>query len=245
MNALRPAPPSSVAAALKEVADLGSFFAVELGGPVGSGGPGDPDGGSHPGDGWHPVEETYRRGAADLVAATADRYGTGELRIGASMVQLGHAARLWSPVLACTVVHGIVPDLKGLRRADEGAALCLPATPTGWYAPGLPRLAELLYEVVVHRHLDALAAGLHVKVAPRLLAGNAASALAEAGRAILAAHPDLRRPLTEVVDGLLSTDRLAGTGNFTAPDLSFRRRSCCLYYRVPAGVKCEDCSLAR
>ncbi|RBM23869.1 hypothetical protein DEH69_00860 [Streptomyces sp. PT12] len=38
-------------------------------------------------------------------------------------------------------------------------------------------------------HLAALAAGLRVKVAGRLLDGNAGSALAEAGRAIVAARP--------------------------------------------------------
>ncbi|WP_374222741.1 (2Fe-2S)-binding protein [Streptomyces spinoverrucosus] len=229
MNALRQAPAPAVAQALKDITALGSFFSIELGGPD---------------EGWHPVEDAYARGVADLIAATADRYDTRELRIGASIVQLGHAARLWSPVLACTVVHGIVPDLDRLHRADDGPALRLPAAPTGWYAPETPRLPDVLYEVVVARHLDALAAGLRVKVAPRLLAGNAASALVEAARAVLAARPDLREPLTDLVDGLLNTRRLAGTGNVVGPDLSFRRRSCCLYYRVPSGAKCGDCSLA-
>ncbi|MFI9612839.1 (2Fe-2S)-binding protein [Streptomyces sp. NPDC052023] len=229
MNALRQAPVSSVAAALRDVADFGGFFSIELGGPD---------------DGWHRIEDAYADGVADLIAATAGRYGTRELRIGASIVQLGHAARLWSPVLACAVVHGIVPDLRGLHRADDGPALRLPAVPTGWYAPEPPHLTDLLYEVVVDRQLDALAAGLRVKVAPRLLEGNAASALAEAARAVLAARGDLREPLARLVDDLLTTGRLAGTGKVLGPDLSFRRRSCCLYYRVPSGVKCEDCSLA-
>ncbi|MEV6394584.1 (2Fe-2S)-binding protein [Streptomyces sp. NPDC051907] len=226
---MRQAPVRSVAEALEEVGAFGAFFTIELGGSD---------------EGWHPVEDAYAHGCADLVAATADRYGTRELRIGASMVYLGHAARLWSPVLACTVVSGIVPDLHGLHRADDGPDLRLPTSPTGWLVDGVPRLTDVLYEVVVGRHLDALAAGLKVKVAPRLLAGNAASALAEAARAVLAARPDLRGPLADLVDGLLNTGRLAGSGNIIAPDLSFRRRSCCLYYRVPAGEKCEDCSLA-
>ncbi|MFD5429501.1 (2Fe-2S)-binding protein [Streptomyces sp. NPDC127084] len=229
VNALRQAPARSVASALEDVAAFGSFFAVELGGP---------------GKGWHPVGDAYADGCADLIAKTVDRYRTHELRIGASIVQLGHAARLWSPVLACTAAHGIVPDLHRLERADDGPALRLPASPTGWYAAGAPRLADLLYEVVVGRHLDALAAGLRVKVAPRLLAGNASSALAEAARAVLVARPDLRGTLTGLVGGLLNTGRLAGSGTVTGPDLSFRRRSCCLYYRVPSGVKCGDCTLA-
>ncbi|MGW4028790.1 (2Fe-2S)-binding protein [Streptomyces sp. NPDC004838] len=227
--ALRPAPARSVAAALEEVAAFGTFFTVRLGGPD---------------DGWHPVEDAYAAGCTDLITATCDRYGTGELRVGASIVQLGHAARLWSPVLACAVVHGIVPDLGGLRRADSGPALRLPASPTGWYADGPPSLTDALYEVVVVRRLDALAAGLRVKVAPRLLAGNAASALAEAARGVLAVRPDLREKLHEIVGGLLETGRLAESGSVTGADLHFRRRSCCLYYRVPAGEKCGDCSLS-
>ncbi|MFJ3616789.1 (2Fe-2S)-binding protein [Streptomyces iakyrus] len=229
VNALRQAPAPAVAEALKDIASLGSFFSIELGGPDA---------------GWHPVEETYARGIADLITATADRYATRELRIGASIVQLGHAARLWSPVLACTVVHGIVPDLTRLFRADDGPALRLPAAPDGWYAPETAQLADVLYEMVMTRHLDALAAGLRVKVAPGLLAGNAASALVEAARAVLAARADLREPLADLVAGLLNTGRLAGTGKVIGDDLGFRRRSCCLYYRVPSGVKCEDCSLA-
>ncbi|MGW5638560.1 hypothetical protein [Streptomyces sp. NPDC003832] len=143
MSAPRKAPATAVAEALQDIATLGSFFSVEPGGPA---------------EGWHPIEEAYARGFADLVTATADRYGTGELRIGASIVQLGHAARLWSPLLACAVVHGIVPDLSRVLRADDGPALRLPTDPDGWYAPEIPQLTEVLYEMVMTRHLDALAA---------------------------------------------------------------------------------------
>ncbi|MFD4139417.1 hypothetical protein [Streptomyces sp. NPDC058572] len=55
------------------------------------------------------------------------------------MVQLGHPARLWSPVPACTIVHGIVPDLHRMHGSDGGPALRLPASPTGWYADGVPQ----------------------------------------------------------------------------------------------------------
>jgi hypothetical protein len=42
---------------------------------------------------------------------------------------------------------------------------------------------------------------------------------------------------------------LAGTGELRPPrppdrDWSFRRRSCCLYYRVPGGELCGDCVLS-
>ncbi|GAA2134024.1 (2Fe-2S)-binding protein [Streptomyces synnematoformans] len=221
------APRASAAAALADVAALGPFFTLTVGGPDA---------------GWHPVADTYARGAADLVARTADRYGTAELRIGASLVQFGHASRLWSPVLACALLHGVVPDLDGLQRADDGPALRLPAA-AGRPAPAASRLPEVLYDAVVTRHLEPFAAGLRVKVAPGLLYGNAASALVGAAAALRAARPALGDPLTRLAEDLLGTGRLAGTGRLTGPAPSFRRRSCCLYYRVPGGGKCGDCSL--
>ncbi|WP_328770090.1 (2Fe-2S)-binding protein [Streptomyces sp. NBC_00286] len=223
------APAEAVAAALEDVAALGGFFTLAVGGP---------------GQGWHPVTDAYARGFTDLAEAVADRYDTREARIGVSIAQLGHAARLWSPVLACTLLHGIVPDLAGLHRADDGPALWLPAL-TGWYADRIPHLTEALYELVVEQHLNALAAGLRVKISPRLLDGNTASALAGTAQVLLPARPALRGPLTELTTGLLATGRLAGTGHFTGPDLTFRRRSCCLFYRTPTGTKCGDCCLAR
>ncbi|MFC6879416.1 MULTISPECIES: (2Fe-2S)-binding protein [Actinomadura] len=180
----------------------------------------------------------------DLVTAVADRYGTSELRIGASIMQLGHAARLWSPTLACALTHRVVPDLAQVQRADGGAALRLPEA-TGRNLSDLTedQVSEVLYRVVVREHLEPLAAGLQVKVAARLLYGNTASALVEAGRAIVAGRPELGAPVVRLVTGLLGTGGLAGLGEITGPDLAFRRRTCCLYYRVPGGMQCTDCSL--
>ncbi|MCE7079892.1 (2Fe-2S)-binding protein [Streptomyces sp. ST2-7A] len=223
------APPATVAAALADTATLGGFFAPVLAGPD---------------EGWHPVAESYAAGSTDLIADSARRYGTTEPRVAASVVQLGHAARLWSPLLACAVAHGVVPDPTRLQRADDGPALRFP-TPAGWWAREPAGTAELLYRLVVEERLAAMAAGLRVRVAPRLLIGNAASALVEAGRALTAARPELREPATDLVTRLLATGALVGTGEITDPDLAFRRRSCCLFYRVPPGDKCGDCSLDR
>ncbi|PZG46668.1 iron reductase [Spongiactinospora gelatinilytica] len=217
----------SLHAALAEVAGYGAFFALRVGGEDAA---------------WHSVREDYARGFADLVAATAARHGTRELRVGASIAQLGHAARLWSPVLGTTLAHGVVPDLSRLDRADDGPALrlttlaCRPAGPP-------EQAAGLLYDVVVRGHLEPLAAGLRVKVAPGLLYGNAASALAEAARAVVAARPDLTDPATRLTTALLAYGGLAGKGAIIAPGLEFRRTTCCLYYRAPGGSKCGDCAL--
>ncbi|HET7072531.1 MAG TPA: (2Fe-2S)-binding protein [Mycobacterium sp.] len=192
--------------------------------------------------GWHPVRRSYDHGFADLIAATARRYHTTDLRIGASLVHLGHATRLWSPVLACTLGHGVVPDLTELQRADDGAQLRMPE-PVG-EAVNAPS-ADFLYRIVVQQHLEPLAAGLPVKLAHALLAGNIASALVGASRALLSARPDLRRAIVAITNSLLDTGTLAGSGLITTPHLGFRRRSCCLFYRVPGRSVCGDCVFRR
>ena len=90
--------------------------------------------------------------------------------------------------------------------------------------------------------MEPLEAGLRVKLAPGLLSGNIASALVGASAALLSVRPDLRQPVVTLTNSLLGTGRLAGSGVVTG-DLGFRRRSCCLFYRAPAGSKCGDCPL--
>ncbi|BCO47851.1 hypothetical protein MINTM002_35250 [Mycobacterium intracellulare] len=210
---------------LAETASYGGFFALTVGGDAA---------------GWHPVTQSYADGCADLIDATARRYRTTDLRIGASLVHLGHATRLWSPVLACAIGHGVLPRLDDLQRADDGAQLRLPR-PVGMPADS----PDALYRAVVSEHMRPLAAGLRVKLAPALLAGNIASALVGAARALLTARPDLRRAITETTRSLLDTGVLAGSGVITGPRLGFRRRSCCLFYRLPDGSLCGDCVLHR
>lgn len=215
----------NIAAELAEISTYGGFFALTVGG--------DPAG-------WHPVAQSYATGYADLIDATTGRYATSDLRIGASLVQLGHAARLWSPVLACALAHHVIPDLTDLQRADDGAQLRLPQ-PVG--VPVATVSPELLYRLVVQDHLDRLAAGLQVGLAPGLLYGNIASALAGTSRQMLLARPDLRVPIARTTTALLDIGNLAGTGVITSANLDFRRNSCCLYYRIPGGGKCGDCAL--
>ncbi|MEV0011224.1 (2Fe-2S)-binding protein [Streptomyces sp. NPDC047973] len=219
---------ADVTVALREAADIGGFFVLHTGGRD---------------DGWHPAAHSYEAGFADLAEAVARRHRTTEPRVDVSIAHLGHAARLWSPALACFVLHGIVLDLEGLQRSDDGPSLRVPR-PGGWYVERLGDSAPgALYTQVTH-HLLALADGLEVKVAPRLLDGNSASALAGAAHALLRARPAVRSQLTDLTAVLLETGRLEGTGVITGPGLEFRRRSCCLYYRAPAGSKCGDCVLA-
>jgi predicted lysophospholipase L1 biosynthesis ABC-type transport system permease subunit len=95
---------ASVTAALHDVAGLGGFFAIQVGGRD---------------DGRHPIARSCAAGFTDLAEAVARRHRASEPRVDVSIAQLGHAARLWSPALACVVLHGIVLDLEGLQRAAQ------------------------------------------------------------------------------------------------------------------------------
>jgi hypothetical protein len=217
----------NISAALSEISSYGEFFTITTGGV---------------GTGWQPVHRFYDNGCAELIDATAAHYGTADLRIGASLVQFSHASRLWSPVLACALGHGVIPDLTHLERADDAARLRLP-DPIGEPVDRDHPPPDLLYRIVVQQHLEPLAAGLRVKMASGLLFGNAASALVGASLALQHARPDLREPATRLTESLLATGKLGNTGVITGPNLAFRRRSCCLYYRAPTGSKCSDCAL--
>lgn len=213
----------NIEAQLGEIASYGGFFAITVGGD--------------PAD-WIPVQRCYDDGCAGLVAKTSAGYRTTDLRIGASLVQFSHASRLWSPLLACALQYGVLPDLTGLQRHASRTELRLPV-PVGGSVDG--PLPQQLYRTVITDHLEPLAAGLRVKMAPRLLYGNAAAALVAAAADLARIRPELHDDAVEVTESLLTTGELAGAGDLTG--WAFRRRSCCLYYRVPGGSKCGDCAL--
>ncbi len=179
----------------------------------------------------------------ELAAQTGQRLGVHEDRVAVSTLQLGYAARLWSPVLACALAGRIVPDL-GRLQVGTGLPLrlWLPAA-DGWHLPDDDMLADALYRVVMTDHLAPLAAGLGGQLAEGLLRGNAASAMIGSVTVLTLARPGLAQPARLVARRLLATGLLRGTGSLTGPGLEFRRNSCCLYYRVPGGGLCGDCSL--
>ncbi|WP_435232336.1 (2Fe-2S)-binding protein [Streptomyces althioticus] len=170
---------------------------------------------------------------------------TQEARVAASVAHQGLAARLWSVTLGCVALHGAVPDLAPdtLRWDPEGSA------PDDLHLPEvrpLPGDAATLAAVVLHGHLEPLSAALRARhrVAPALLRGNAASALAAAAREITRhARPEAAARAARLSRELLAHPGLSGAGGLTAT--GFRRRSCCLYYRVPGGGVCGDCCFVR
>jgi hypothetical protein len=175
--------------------------------------------------------------------------GAPEVRVGVSVAQQGLAARLWSVALGAAVLHGRVPDLdpRLLRwDADGGAPDDL------WLSEvrALPGDAATVRRLVHHGHLEPLAAALRARhpVAAGLLWGNAASALAGAARqldrwAVGHGRTDLAERARDLTAELLDHPDLRNTG--TLDGTTFRRRSCCLYYRVPGGGVCGDCCFER
>lgn len=181
--------------------------------------------------------ETYGNPLTFRVEKVAAALRAPEPRVAASVFQQGLAARLWSVTLGCALAYGAVPDLDpALLRWDPDAS----APDDLWMSEvrPLPADPETVAGVVLHGHLEPLAEALrsHYRVAPGLLWGNAASALVGTARQLGPAA----RPLTAA---LLAHPLLSGTGTLTGA--AFRRRSCCLYYRVPGGGVCGDCCFTR
>ncbi|MEU2060655.1 (2Fe-2S)-binding protein [Streptomyces sp. NPDC013455] len=183
------------------------------------------------------------------VSTVADRLGTREPRVAASIAQQGLAARLWSAALGCAVLYGRLPDLDPrLLRWDVHAA-----APDDLWLTGLrprPGDAATLADAVLHGHLEPLAAALRARygVAAGLLRGNAGSALAATARELgrwARAHgrSDVAARTRALTGELFAHPLLVATGTRTGT--AFRRRSCCLYYRVPGGGLCGDCCLTR
>jgi ferric iron reductase protein FhuF len=217
-------------AVLADVAGIGPFFALDI----------DPGVAGHPL--WRPFTELAGRALPDQVAAVRARLGTGEDRVAASLLFQGVAGRVWSPVLAAAAEHGVVPDLDAdrthWRAASPGPVLLAAPEPAG-----LPATAASVRQVAVDRLLGPLVTAVRTvtPVAEGLLWGNAASALVGALTVLTGRRPASAAPARRLVGALLDTPPLRGTG--VLGPRGFRRRSCCLYYRVPGGGLCGDCAL--
>ncbi|MCP3818222.1 (2Fe-2S)-binding protein [Streptomyces sp. A3M-1-3] len=223
---------------LAESGSVGGFFALRTG---------------RPDDGAYvPVAEVYAAEPGPLavrIDRVAERLRAPERRVAASIAHLGLAARLWSVALGPAALYGEIPDLDpaGLlwdprRTSPDDLVLAAPRP--------LPATAESLRQAVQYGHLVPLAAALRreCRISQRLLWGNAGSALAGAARELLVWAEQQGRPEVAERAGALAREL------FAHPDLrstgvlgpgSFRRRSCCLYYRCPGGGLCGDCAFDR
>ena len=209
-----PAPATEVLLALAALAEQGSPWPVaqDL---------------SEPAADWRPLTDLadplVRQDLGGRISATV---GGCEPRVAESTLVLGLAARLWSVALGSVALTGVLPDLAHFAFTDDRGSVRLGLVhPRGWRTTD-PRD---VYEVVVTRTLSPIIASM--TLAPRLLWGNVASALAGAARVL-----DL--PGDGLAGALLDLPPLQGE-----LDLSGRRATCCLFYRVPGAGLCGDCVL--
>jgi FhuF-like iron-sulfur protein len=251
---IQPTPPTAGAGLLADLAALGPYFAVEVHRP---GSPLRPP--------WQSLGElTGSPGALAgrigevrerLAAAAGCPAASVEFRVAASIAQLGLCARLLSPALGAAAAGRTLP-------VDVGQARWVPAL-GGPFRLSLPEAAvpeAAVPEAAVAAEADtaataALLAGpvtqiVHaveaMAVSPRVLWGNVASAVNGAAAMIAAARPELASPAAETAAAMLASPALTGTFQ-GRPLQGFRRRNCCLIYRLSPGrpAYCGDCVLVR
>lgn len=246
--------PSSAAALCAELAALGPYFRVETHDPL--------TGVQEP---WQPLSALL--GSPDalialvaavrtsLASAAGRPPGSIDFRVAVSVAQLGMAARLMSPAFGAAVLGTTLSIKAGQARwvpaAGSAFRLSLPDTAfTGVGFPGSPDAGTIgcvltgsLLEGPIGALVDMCAA---MSVSRQVLWGNVASAINGATVMITAARPGLGSEATAIASALLNAPDLVGR-HFGAPAADFRRRSCCLIYRIAAGPGrpvCGDCVLS-
>jgi len=180
---------------------------------------------------WRPLAELGP--ASELAARVREvRASLGsDRRVAASIAQLGLVARLVAPVLAAAR-QGVLLDLGGgywQPPLTSTFALSLPR-PAGGMAASAESLADAVRRGPVAELTAAI--GRLGSVSGRVLAGNIASAVNGAALQLgPTAYPAAAAMLAAI------------PGEDAEPGPIFRRRSCCLRYRVPSAGLCGDCVL--
>lgn len=165
------------------------------------------------------------------------------VRVAASVMHLGLAARTLSPLFALAVMgRRITPvslrDLYWQPTLGSMFALSIPekAEPSGDGESLIPQSALELCQVASMFGLSQ-----------RVLRGNIASALAGSRTALVSAEPGLAQRAREELDRWLAEPFLADAWHITVEG-RFQRRSCCLIYQAAPdrkGAVCGDCILLR
>ncbi len=207
--------------------------------------------------GWRPASELVERpdvllervASARQMLANRSRVPVDQIerRATASIVFLGLAARLVSPSFACAVLADHVPDLRLDRlwwKPVEGGPWPMARSAGASTSPlGADLASELgarILAPIVTPVLNAFATTF--SLSSQVLWGNVASSLAGAQTMLAAARPEGAAAGRRLLERLLQDEILHGTGDVIAGS-RFRRRSCCLFYRMPDAGICGDCVL--
>jgi ferric iron reductase protein FhuF len=226
---------------LADVATLGPFFAVATGPP-------DVDGRRPLSDLWTDPEPLCAR-----IAHVREVLGTDD-RVAASITFQGLAARVLSAPFAAAALHGVVPrltpDVLCVRVCEESPWPLWCAEPAVHTVTDPREAASTLALLLLDDLLAPLVTAVRrrVRLPARLLWGNVASSVAAAKRLVGEQRPAAAERAAAIAEHLLATGPLAGAGTLRAPEppdraWTFRRRSCCLFYRVCGAGLCGDCAL--
>jgi FhuF 2Fe-2S C-terminal domain len=219
---------------------LGPFFAVRVHRP-----------GAVPAPPWRPLRELTERPEPLLRriravrAALAGQGGEVPLRVAASVMQQGLAARVLAPAVAAAALGGpgwLDLRLGGLWWQDRLGGPVPLSVPEPGGGPRGGALAVALDEVIVP---ISVATGRLVPVSGRVLRGNAASAISSAAALVAAQRPGLAPAALAAARSLAGHPWLSGEP--APPGPGFRRSSCCLIYQLSPGRPrqvCGDCVLA-
>jgi hypothetical protein len=234
--------------ALAAAAELGPFFVLETDVPPTSVADGAPP--------WRRFTDLTDDPAVTNARIEAIRAGIAERgrlavdavprRAAASLAQHGRCSRMVSPSLGAALLGGVVPDLRGLWWRDVlgPVPMTLPNPHGATVDPRDPvAVADALSAQLRNGPVAALTAGVAAagSVSSRLLWGNVASAVAGSVRMLASAAPAHADIALRVGRRLADQAPLVGTGGWTGK--TFRRSTCCLYYKVPGGGYCGDCVL--
>ncbi|WP_395729115.1 (2Fe-2S)-binding protein [Nakamurella sp.] len=233
------------------MADLGPFFAIDR----------HPSGAAPPA-GWRSLTDLtgpgpaldarVRRVRQALAAGGGRSPDRIELRVAVSVAHLGLVARLIAPAVGAAALGSTLPltaagmwwrdELGGpypLSVARPGSGPRPEPVPAaaGGHASDALRLPGSAVEAITDACLAAYS------VSPRVLWGNAASAAVSAAGLVGAARPELAAAARDAADALLADRRVEGGALRAGP--GFRRRSCCLIYRLAGSTAavCGDCVL--
>ncbi|KOV85463.1 hypothetical protein ADL03_12215 [Nocardia sp. NRRL S-836] len=206
---------------MRQVRGINPFFALDVG---------------RPDESWLPGTALLEGPALrDTIDAIATRYNASEPRVAASLFFLSYTARLLSPLTATNLPIDVRPEnLWWHHDRANGLSVRIDTPRLG------PRPAEALAPVVEAVHAV-------VPVARGLLWGNAMSNIAGALKMVVRAGALSAEEAEERGNQLMTVPPFEGAGEFIPfpGEVTFLRRSCCLYYRVAAGGKCGDCPLVK